>query len=390
MEKFDGKIGIENLLGLVKNTAPFLFQGSIKAPELTGRFIERGEDPMGWLSILRATSAWEQSGGEDPTRAQKEDYFAFCICCHHATVATFVPTDVDTKIRGHLWQEMHNKDSLRQMFLFTQQAMRWESDIITTRSAGISYKLSGHNGEWLSVLAGALGAFTRVNDHEWAERAEQAIIEELEYEAKSFQETLATKGAELELLKLAALLTHNAGDLDQGISFWKMTPKLQAYKDKFGRLSHENATPYQGMFQVAAHLYKKIMSPEGHRNYPLREVRGLRVSNDFLLPLAPFLDDWGAKLAAHRGLPDKDKAEVIGALLLGCKKIQGQVGYFRALSGMVDVLGGRFESLLSQIPAALRQEAKGTEVRKHLGMKKISFESSMKKRTQATLAEIGR
>jgi hypothetical protein len=386
VEKFDGKIGIENLLSLVKNTASFLFLDTVKSPTLTGRFIERSDDPMGWLSILRSAPEWVHS--DEPTREQKEDYFAFCMSCHHATVGTFVPTDVDTKIRGHLWNETHNKESLRQMFLFTQKALHWDTSLVTTRTAGLSRKISGYRGEWLSVLAGALGAFIRVNDTEWAERAEQAIIDEVAFEADCFQEVLSTKGAEIELLKLSAVLTHNAGDIDQGMSYWKKTP--ESYKEKFGRLAHENTTPFQGMFHIAAHLYKRIMSPEGHRNYPLREVKGLRTSSDFLFPSPPFLDDWGAKLGAHRGLSDKDKAELIGALLLGCKKIPGQVGYYRALAGMYEVLGGRFESLLSQIPAALRQEAKSTEVRKHLGMKKISFESSMKKRAQAALAELGK
>jgi hypothetical protein len=387
MEKFDGKIGIDNLLGLVKNTAPFLFTDTLTAPALEGRFIDRGAHPMAWLSILRDASNWRPT---DPTPEEKEDYFAFCICCHHATVATFVPTDVDTKIRGHLWNETHRKESLRKMFTFAQQALLWDTSKITTRSTGLSHRLSGHNGEWLSVLAGALGAFLRVGDKEWAEKAAQAIEDELAFEIKSFQELLHTKNAEIELLKSSAMITHNVGDLDQGMSYWKESPAHQAYKDKFGRLAHENDKAYDGVFQVAAHLYKRIMSPEGHRNYPLREVKGLRASIDFLFPLAPFLDDWGAKMATHPKLSDADKSELIGALLLGCKKIAGQQGYYRALSGMADALGGRFERLLERVPTALRQEAKSAEVKRHLALKKISFESSLKKRAQLALSEIGR
>jgi hypothetical protein len=44
---------------------------------------------------------------------QLQDYFAFCLASHHATVATFVPTDVDTKIRGILWRESRNPNVLR-------------------------------------------------------------------------------------------------------------------------------------------------------------------------------------------------------------------------------------------------------------------------------------
>lgn len=390
MEKFDGMIGAKNLLGLVKNTAPFLFDPSvIEAPSLSGRWIERADHPLGWLSILLSIEA-QPPNEAAPSQEEREDYFALCIACHHATVGTFVPTDVDTKIRGILWNETSNPDSLRRMFSFTQKARLWDASKVTTRFAGATLRLSGHNGEWLSVLAGALGAALRVKDDALSEEVASAIEEELQFEARAFEETQATKDKEPELLKLAALLTHNVGDLDQGISFWKKSPEHKKYKERFGRLAHENTTPYRGVFQRSAHLYKKIMSPEGHRNYPLREVRFLRDSPDFLLPLSPFLDDWGAKLGGHSAISRRDLSSLVGALLLGCKKIPGQVGYFRALSGIAEAQGGRFEALLQDIPSALRQEAKNPEVKKQLGIKKISFESSMKKRAQQALAEISR
>jgi hypothetical protein len=63
---------------------------------------------------------------------QLQDYFALCLACHHATVATFVPTDVDTKIRG----------------------------------------VSGHNGEHWSAIAAGLGRLLELRDTVAAEEAQ--------------------------------------------------------------------------------------------------------------------------------------------------------------------------------------------------------------------------
>src|SRR4051794_14305273 len=106
--KFNGWIGPQNLLGLVRNTAPFLFDAATRPevpPPTSSRLIELGEPPRGWLNILalgEKLSEVDESSKEDGGRG---DYFALCLACHHATVATFVPTDVDSKIRGHLWQD---------------------------------------------------------------------------------------------------------------------------------------------------------------------------------------------------------------------------------------------------------------------------------------------
>ena len=54
-----------------------------------------------WENILRPGLSPEE---------QLQDYFALCLACHHATVATFVPTDVDTKIRGIVWRESRDPD----------------------------------------------------------------------------------------------------------------------------------------------------------------------------------------------------------------------------------------------------------------------------------------
>ena len=396
--QFNGKIGPGNLLGLVKNTAPFIFDFGF-VPDGTPlpvraspvRPIEMSGHPYGWLEILKNAEAVAAVG--NPNTEQREDYFALCIACHHATVATFIPTDVDSKIRGHLWQQREDPLALRRMFDFVVNAMTWDVSRISTRTiarSGVG-PVSGHNGEMLGVLAGALGGFLKNGDPEYAEKAAEVIDAELKREAHELffviEQCQTGKPLELDLLRLASSLTHNVGDLDQGISFWSGRDIYTPYRERFHRLAHENSEPYGRAYHIAAHIYKKIMSSEGHRHYPLREVRALRQSRDFLLPLGPFFDDWGALAGSHPKMSIDDRAELLAALLSGCKKIANQVGYFRAVSGMAGALGGNLDAIVKRMPASLRNELKESEVRKHIALKKISFESGMRKRALAALSE---
>ena len=80
------------------------------------------------------------------------------------------------------------------------------------------------------------------------------------------------------------------------------------------------------------------LSSEGHRHYPLRPVKALRRSPVTLLPLSPFLDDWGKAVAQL-----EESHEVLAALVTGCQKVEGQQGYYRAIAGMVAVSSGAFD-----------------------------------------------
>ncbi len=371
-ELLDNYISPRNLFGLVENTAPFLIPRMAEHPLPAGkRLIDCGDHPESYLEILQGADRIEEI----------EDYFAFCLACHHATVATFVPTDVDAKIRGLLWRQQRDGEAARRMFELAEHSLSWSIEGISRRAtelAGVG-PVSGHNGEQLSVLAGALGYFLKRNDEEYAEKAANAIDAELEREALEFRFAVQHKGCELDALRLAASLTHNAGDLDQGISFWPSAASHDAARKRFARLAHENTQPYGGAYQIAARIYRKAMSPEGHRNYPLRGVKSLRRSPDFLLPLGPFLDDWGALIAVHPALDWQDRADVFAALLHGCRTIAGQRGYYRALHGITTSLGGNLEHLLRLSPARVRAEWKDSALRKQISIPRVSFESMMKK-----------
>lgn len=365
-----------NLVEWVENTAPYLFRAEPAEPGR--RLIE--QDFREILRSVKAGYVFPESEAE-----YVEDYFALCLAAHHGTVASFIPTDVDSKIRGLLWKDNPSGESQRRMFDFVLGFMKWEMAGVSvryTQIAGLG-PVSGHNGEQLSVLMGGLATFLKHGDAEYAAKAYQAVDEELRREAIEFVEAGKKKGGELDVLRLAAYLTHNVGDVDQGLSYWPKGDLYEAPKAAFGRLAHENTKPYGGVFSEAAQLYKRVMAPEGHRNYPLRSIKALRQSEDLLLPQSPFLDDWGRMVARHPGLRDEDRAEVLGALITGCRKLPGQRGYYRAIRGMLDELGSaKLERLLKMQPNSVRKDFEEAEMRKMVAVSRESFESSMRKMAQ--------
>lgn len=333
----------------------------------SGPLIEAGAGPLGYLEILQGSGA---------IGASLEDYFAFCLACHHATVGTFVPTDVDSKIRGLLWRHVRSPETARRMFDFTVRSLGWSVEGISRKAID---GVSGHNGEQLSVLAGALGTFLRLHDEEYTGHAAQAIAAELDREAAAFRAAQARKNGELDVLRLSAALTHNVGDLDQGISFWPSSAAYREHRDRFGRLAHENSAPSGGAFHDAARVYRQSVSAEGHRNYPLRAVKALRQSPDLLLPFGPFLDEWGALVARHPSLTPADRAETLAALLHGCRTIPGQRGYYRAIAGINEALGAGIEAILRLLPNRARSAWKEADLRRHIAVPRPSFESMMRK-----------
>jgi hypothetical protein len=374
---FSDWISPESLLALVRNTAPFLYP----LPECRAkRLIDLAPGPRGFFSILAAAEVhdWESLDEE----ASLEDYYALCLACHQATVATFVPTDVDTKIRGLTWRKTSNRETLRNMVKAGLAMRDWTIEGISTRAqyVGDLGPVSGHNGEWLSVMAGAHGRLLQRGDTEYAEITAVAIEQELERELQAFYQALGEKGREIDVLCLAMSITHNLGDLDQGISFWESSRLATgASRARFGRLAHENTAAFGGRFVPVSNLYKKAMASEGHRHYPLRAVKPLRKSADFLLPLGPFFDAWGGMLITHPELDHDERAEILDALVRGCRKVPNQQGYFRAIAGMLAASQRNFDLAAERMPNASKKELRDPGLRRQISIPRSSFESSLKK-----------
>ena len=379
-----GFVAPETLLNEVQNTAPWLPQ-----PEGTpaGDVLALARGPFGFLCVLagyRLHGAAEQALASDRTL----DYFGLCLACHHATVATFVPTDVDTKIRGLLWRLVKDPSLLDSMIEISEAFCSWDVASVSRRTVNVPELgvFAGHHGERLSVLVAALGRAIHLGRPDLAQRTRDHIAAELTRESRGLTALLADRD-ELDVLRMAAVMTHNAGDIDQSISFWPQSPAHTKAAAEMRRLAHENVRPWNGSFALAARIYKATLAPEGHRNYPLRPIRSLRQSYDFLIETAPFLDDWGERVARDPRLEDSDRSEILEALIMGCRKIQGQRGYQRAAAGMVRALGSRLDAVVSGMPARARSEFKDAELRKAMAVPRVSFESSMKSMLRRVLRD---
>ena len=373
---WDEWISPESILDLVRNTAPFLPQ----LPAEDKPWVELGAGPQGHLRILAAAPA--AIGREQYPEEQLLTYFAVCIAAHHATVATFVPTDVDTKIRGLIWRKIRDPLVLRPLIDVALTMGQWNLDGISNRFDTLDETgpVSGHNGEWLSVMCAALGRALKVGDPQSAEKCTEAIDAELKREAAVFANAIRKPGLELTALRLAASITHNLGDVDQAISFWTEEHMTTAARTRFNRLAHENSKPYGGMLQIAAALYRDAMSAEGHRHYPLRHVKALRRSADLLLPLGPFFDDWGGLLGTHPSLNLMERVEVLDEMVRGCRKIAGQQGYYRAIAGFSNAANRTFQQASELLPTAARKDLKDSTFQKLIAVPRVSFESMMKKK----------
>jgi hypothetical protein len=253
LRDFGGFIGPENLLSLVRNTAPYWFGGygrrvmtEVSAPS---RLIDLVDTPFGWLQILRHGRQLAESSPKTPEA--HVDYFALCLACHMSTVATFVPTDVDTKIRDALWHPDTDRGALERMADAVLAAKAWDQRSYSVRwvAAPGHEPVGGHDGEWLGVAVGALGCFLRLGDTDRGDRLFAAIDAELTREAAAFRAQRQVKDGEIDLLRLAAILTHNVGDVDQGLRSWREQER-HPLAQRLGRLAHENAVPYEGTYQI--------------------------------------------------------------------------------------------------------------------------------------------
>lgn len=365
-----------NLLYLIKSTAPYYF------PQEEVKLIMDEEDyddddvddddnnninnnkndadslaslakgPDGWLAILNGPVLSLLPNTDTPTEAQRIDYFALCMAAHFSTVATYVPTDVDSKIRGHCWHDPSDI-VLEKQFEILKEALLWNVDSVSKRTLKIHpvdpvYPISGHNGEFLGCLVGAWGAFLRKGNQQFANEAEDLINKELEREANAFKYMRSTKPgviADTVLLKLAAIMTHNVGDVDQGYSYWDNEGKgFEEQFQKYSRLAHERNDRYGGEYARAKLVYKELLAAEGHRNYPLREAKALRSIPDLMLPIGPWLESWGRTIAVHPAISIEDRITIIRQLIRGCDStsrawcVPNQIGYYRALHGVASAI----------------------------------------------------
>ncbi len=300
-QTFAGFIAPETLLDIVRNTAPFLFDRDVIETTWTyggpARRFELSQIP--YWQIVR--NSGHIVSVDKPTPEQWVEYFRLCVAAHFSTVATFVPSDVDTKIRNHLWFDRKlPAEALTAMKDIALSTVSWDIRPVSQRWLPDDHGnvFTGHDGERLSIITAGMLALSKSGDEQGARELENAAVGIVERESTFFLELLETRGRERDLLILAAVITHDAGDIDQGLSAPFERPGV---KERIGRLAHEGNDRFGGAYAQASKVYKALLAAEGHRNYPLRALRELRVDPGLLFPSSPFLDAWGERLATRRG-----------------------------------------------------------------------------------------
>lgn len=352
-------IAPRTLIEQIRNTAPFLFE-------------EGGGIPPGlpYVDFIRGVAA-------DPDRELSHlEYFRLCVSAHWATVATFVPTDVDNQIRHKLWHPALPAEVVSAMARLALEARGWDARPVTTRWV---QGVSGHNGEWFSIAVAAYAA-TRRRDPELAAEIAGAIVAECQMEAELFAR-LRAKGEGLDLLRLSTLIAHNLGDLDRVIEMWNLAPAESPHPDPLReavfKLGHaEGATGWRAELARAGALNQKYMADENHRHFPLRKPKSLRRSVELLLPVGPFFDDWGVRVAKHPALSREDIAEIALCLIEGWERLPKAVGYPRALAGILEGFRGGLNELSRYLPAKRARQLQAGELRALIAVPRSRFEAN--------------
>jgi hypothetical protein len=360
------------LLDQVTNTAAWALEESFF-----------GEHTFG--AILR--DAPKSLEGGWPESASSVLYLRLLLAAHYTTVATFVPTDVDARIRHHFWQAIEDPLVLEAAVDAVDEAAAWPSPLVSARSIGIGDlgPLSGHDGEWLSVRAGALGRALAQGAVGQVERLASRIDAELDREANALRAALASRDPVLAL-SCVTIVAHNLGDLSRVVEAWPKGERFDRFRTRYARLGHDDPSRYGGVFVRGGAINKAVMAIENHRFLPLRAPRALRRSRDLLLPIGPFFDAWGERVARHAGLEQRDHAEIILAWVEVLERGPDQQGALRALAGMERGLRGGLDAALAELPARKRRLPHA--VREALRIDERRFEARMKNRLDQAMATV--
>lgn len=354
------------LLSQVENTASWALEGEVPAES--------------WREWLRAAPSIEESWRLMESRVE---YLRVMLAAHFTTVATFVPTDVDSHIRHHLWQEIETKEELEAALAVVDEAAGWDPRAVSAR---VVDGIAGHAGEWLSVRAGALGRALVIEASDAVERIAADIERELAIEADALARARQAQDF-VRALSLSTISAHNCGDLSRVVEAWpKSTPRYDDFVRLFVRLGHDDSARFGGEHHLAGHVNKEVMASENHRFLALRAPRCLRRSRTLLVPIGPFFDGWGRAIGKSPLLEEADRGEVLAALLHGIDQGVDRWGYHRAIAGLHGASPGGIERLTSYVPARLRHLAQKGPVRDALRTSEDRLLARMEKAWRSALA----
>lgn len=344
----------------IKNTAPFIFNDNCASNSQTR-----------YLGILKHIDQWLSKFPE--TELDHAAYFELCVAAHWATVATFVPTDVDNQIRFKLWHPALPLESLFSMVSLVEEALLWDSTPVSTRwvKSPLTHDLlSGHNGEWFSISVAAYGAL-RKRHPERAQALAEIILKELDRQLQVFNDFREVRDG-IGSLKAATVIAHNAGDFVRVMDMWNFSEEDFLRKEFKLRESYSHLN---GAFPILSNLNKQYMAPENHRNFALRKPKALRTHPSLLLPLGPFLDDWGRAMTQSPHLNEFDLSEITQSLFDGWVYLKTSLGYARALAGMETGIQGGLSQLCKLVPSKMAKQLSSGKLRTITSVSQARFES---------------
>ncbi len=252
--------------------------------------------PRPRLAALALTRALDTSQEHDPAWT----YLRLLLAAHFATVGTFVPTDVDSHIRHHAWQHARAGETLAAAIDAVDGIDAWDVREVSARVVDVPGvgALSGHDGEWMAVRAGALGRALATHDEPATERLVARLDADVERHAAALAAVMNTRGRELDALRVIPTVAHNLGDLSRIVEEWAVKgPRALSLQKRYARLGHEDGSNPDPRFTLAGRVNKAVTAAENHRFLALRAARPLRAARALLLPLGPFFDAWGAVVA---------------------------------------------------------------------------------------------
>ncbi len=360
---FDQKgIAPNILLKHVENTAPFLFEGEIDTSTDSRKYLEKIRFYKKNLKLLK--------------NQDLHDYFHLCLCAHWATAGTFVPTDVDNQIREGLWNHGTIGKYIDRMVKTTIEAWKWDYSPMTNRVSYNTLPMSTHEGTWLSVAIGAYCATVKQNRPNLTADLEEVILAEIRKEEEILLK-LKEDQDHINFLRAAPLMAHNFGDLDRVIIQWDMDLDNPFIK-KIYKLGHQIHPEYSEILVYTGKVNKAFTSKENHRHMALRVPKCLRRSHKFLIPVGPFMDDWGEAIVEAGILSLGEIGEIVAALYDGFLRQEEAFGYARGFRGILNKLENGLASLESSLPFDLVRDIKKSQFFKLSEISRSTFEDQYK------------
>uniref|UniRef100_UPI003566DD9F hypothetical protein n=1 Tax=Halobacteriovorax sp. TaxID=2020862 RepID=UPI003566DD9F len=219
--------------------------------------------------------------------------------------------------------------------------------------------MSTHEGTWLSVAIGAYCALIKHNEQELAEEVANVILAEIKKEEMLLLQ-LREDRDHINFLRAAPLMAHNFGDLDRVMVQWNMNIE-DPFCKKIFKLGHELNDAYDPILVFTGKVNKEFSSKENHRHMSMRQPRSLRKSSDFLIPVGPFMDQWGEDLGKSKKLSMEEKAEIISAFFEGYKRQDQAFGYARAYGAMMRTFDSGIDEFTAYMAYDIIHEIKNSK-----------------------------